>query len=220
MVSHPDPDTLVINTVPIDGREAPPIGLGLASLAGDEFDGVAVEIRFTARAARRKCTSTLVLAGEVRSGTFVLKAVWRVGTFSSEDEAFRFAPWPHGAEFLAAFIEFRSTGAVAEKFAKKLFQPRGGDRIVALLRWLTSVPHGQPRLAALLSRAAIHAVLVARGALLYRAWVATTALSRRRRDLAVLPVLLALLFIRTEQVWSLDFRSLGRCSRFTRRAGS
>ena len=48
-VSHPDPDTLSLRTRSFDGRDAPPAGLGLPVLAAEEFDGLAIEIRFTAR---------------------------------------------------------------------------------------------------------------------------------------------------------------------------
>src|SRR4029078_1725391 len=143
--THPDPDTLNLSTGSRDGRDAPPSGLGLPLLAAPEFDGLMAEIRFPARDSRGKSTSTLVLAGEVRAGSFILKAAWRTGLWKWDDELALFARWARESEFFAAFDEFRSTSDVPPKLGKKLFPPRGGDRVGALVYSMLGGPLGEPQ---------------------------------------------------------------------------
>jgi hypothetical protein len=165
-----DGDTLTLATKSIEGYDAPPAGLGLSVLAG-ECDGLAVEIRFTARDGRGRGGSTLVLAGEVRGESFFLKAIWRVGTTSGEDTMAQFARWANESAFLTALDEFRASNQIPRKFARRVFPPRGADRLGALVASLLVVPLGKPRLAALFLRVMIFAVLfVALGAGGYWAW--------------------------------------------------
>ena len=67
--------------------------------------------------------------------------------------------------------EFRSEGTVPEKLAKKLFPPRGVDRVAALVITLILVPLGKSRLAGLLARAfALVGLVAACGAGCYWLW--------------------------------------------------
>jgi hypothetical protein len=159
-ISQLDPDTLSLRSPPFDGNDAPPAGLGLPNVSDDAFDGLVLEIRFSARDGRGKGSSTLVLAGELRAGSFLLKSARRVGHSTWDDELASFTPWPDEAAFLAALDEFRSSSAVPEKLARKLFPPRGVDRFTSLVVSLLLVPLGKPRLAGLLVRAVVLAGLL------------------------------------------------------------
>lgn len=154
-VTQLDPDTLSLRSPPFDGGDAPPAGLGLSSVSEVEFDGLVLEIRFSARDGRGKGASTLVLAGELRAGSFLLKSARRVGHSTWDDELAPFIPWADEAAFLASLDEFRSSSAVSEKLARKLFPPRGVDRFTAGVVSLLLVPLGKPRLARLLIRAGV-----------------------------------------------------------------
>ena len=166
-----DPDTLSLSTARFPGGEAPPVGLGLPLLAMEAFDGLAAEIRFTVSEPRRRSSSTLVLTGELLAGAFLLKSGRRVGHSKWDDELAGHAPWPSEAEFFAALEEFRSSGDVPAKLAKRLFPPRSADRLAALTVSTILVPFDRPRLLGLLLRLfCFSALVVASAAWCYRLW--------------------------------------------------
>jgi hypothetical protein len=208
VVSRPDPDTLSLASRARDGGDAPPVGLGLPALAGAEFDGLVVEVRFTVRDRKGKAASTLVLVGESRGGAFVLKAVWRAGVSRWDEELVRYARWADEEKFLAALDEFRRSGAAPARLAKKLFPPRGADRFVALMQWAVLTPLGKPRLAGLAARAIVLAGLSAGGgALGYWLWETRQVLPLAPVVMvATIATILFLFFLLAEQrVWSIGF---------------
>lgn len=159
-----DPDTLVLSSGVIHGDESPPIGLGLPLLAGGPFDGLLAEVRVeavgsTGYVLRGSVQTTLVLVGELRGGELLVKAVWRSGSAAWEDELYWNAPWSNQDEWLAALDRFRETEDVPGKLAKKLFLPRGADRVGGLTVRLVHVPLGRPRLRGLVLRSLIFAGL-------------------------------------------------------------
>src|SRR4029079_5537408 len=85
---------------------------------------------------------------------------WRTGLWKWDDELALFARWAGESEFFAAFDEFRSTSDVPSKLGKKLFPPRGGDRVGALVYSMIGVRLGQPRLVPLLIRALTFLVML------------------------------------------------------------
>lgn len=204
-VTHPDEDTISLSTGDSDGRDAPPVGLGLPILGAEEFDGLAVEIRFTAADARQRGSSTLVLTGEARGGSLILKAIWREGTTRGDEKAAQYARWSSEAAFLAALDEFRASGAIPVKLARLLFPTRSTDRIGALIAALVVVPLGKPRLAPILLRAVLFLGLLAGCAIAgYWAWESSHHLWLA--PLAVLVLIVAWLFrhfLRVEwHIWS------------------
>jgi hypothetical protein len=164
---QPDPDTLSVASGVIRGDERPPVGLGLPVVSGGPFDGLLAEIRLRVigdegKALRRvDLESTLVLVGELRGGRFLLKGAWRTGSHGWEDEVCWAGGWPELDRWLAAFDEFRETDEVPASLAKKQFIARGADQAGALAVKMIHVPLGKPRLAGLLTRFAIFAVLFA-----------------------------------------------------------
>ena len=196
---------------PFDGGDAPPAGLGLPIVATDEFEGLAIEIRLTAQDDRGKGTSTIVLAGELRAGSFNLMAAWRAGLSRWDDELVAFAPWTNESAFLAALDEFRSSGAVPPKLATKLFPPRGADRVGALVASAFIVPLGKPRLAGLLIRTLIFAGMLAACCVGgYRLWETGSLLWLAPLALLTITIAwLASLFVRTElRVWRIGYTQL------------
>jgi hypothetical protein len=161
-----DPDTLSVSSGLAPDDRQPPVGLGLAVLAGEPFDGLLAEFRFRVTAApgglfgRSKVQATLVLIGELRGGRFVLKAVWRSGNTGWEDDVVWSAAWPSEAEWFAGFDRFRESGEVPASLAKTVFTTRGEDRTGGLMVKLIRVPLGEPRLGGLLVRWLIFAGLL------------------------------------------------------------
>jgi hypothetical protein len=180
-------------------------------VAADELDGLAIEIRLTAQDERGKGASTIVLAGELRAGSFVLMSVWRAGLSRWDDELVVYAPWTHESAFLAALDEFRSSGSVPPNLARKLFQPRGADRVGALVVSAMIVPLGKPRLVGLLIRALVFAALLAAcGVGGYRLWEAGNLIWLAPVVfLTIIIAWLASLFVRTElRVWRVGYTQL------------
>ena len=152
-VSHPDPDTLSLRTRSFDGRDAPPAGLGLPVLADEEFDGLAIEIRFTARdpgGEARARSSWPARSGAVRSCSSPLVALGFRGGMMSRHSSLR------GLLSRRSSQRSRNSarrGNCSRKAGEELFPPRGVDRVAALVISLILVPLGKSRLAGLLARA-------------------------------------------------------------------
>jgi len=210
-IVRPDPDSLQIGTASFDGRDAPPSGLGLTSVSGEEFDGLLIEIRFTARDGKAKATSALVLAGELRGGSFNLKSARRAGQSRWDDAFAPFNAWANESAFLVALEEFRATGAVPEKLARKLYPPRGADRIAALTLSLLYVPLDKPRLAGLLTRVLILVgLLAAFSSVSYWLWETNRVpMLAPVGPLTVFLFWVLSIFLRTEiRVWRFGYKQL------------
>ncbi len=160
-LSRIDADTLSVRSPSFDGGDAPPVGLGLPVLSDIEFDGLVVEFRYTAREPRGRGAGTLVLAGELQSGSFLLKSARRDGLADWDAKYASFTPWRSESEFFKALDEFKSTEAVPVRLARTLFPPRSADRIGGAALSLIHVPLGKPRLAGLLWRSVFLTAAVA-----------------------------------------------------------
>jgi hypothetical protein len=214
--THLDPDTLSLDTGYRNRLIAPPAGLGLPVVATPEFEGNVVELRFTASDRNDKLLGTLVLTGELRGGAFRLKSAWRAGRSRDDDEVFRFAPWVDESAFLKSFDEFRRSGVIDGKLAKKFFLSRSAEHGGRCGRWLVSLPLEKPRLRGLSLRLAVLAGLTGLwGAALYWAWEIGNGLNVLILAMFAIPLgILLFQFLRTEYtVWSLGYffaRSLFR----------
>jgi hypothetical protein len=130
-------------------------------VSGEEFDGLMIEFRFSAGDTRNRGRSTLVLVGEMRSGSFVLKSTRRVGHSKWDDELASFNAWPDESAFFTALEAFRSSGTVPERLARNLFPLRGADLTAARVISMLYVPLGKPRLAGIAVRALGFALVLA-----------------------------------------------------------
>jgi hypothetical protein len=157
-VGQPDPDTVALSSGRTLADEQPPAGLGLPLLTGPPFDGLFVEVRFTAAGRegswprKGRVHTTLVLVGEVRDGGLALKGVWRSGPSGWEDAVCRDGPWAGEARFLAGLEAFRKAEEVPAGLAKALFLDRGTDRFTRTSLRVAATPLGRPRLGGLLAR--------------------------------------------------------------------
>lgn len=180
-VSADGPDTLVVKTKPREGRLTPFTGLGIHALAGAPFDGLVVEIRYTvAKAGATKPSpklvgATLVIVGELKSGSVLVKTLWPAWAFvRSKREWTTSHDWPD--DLLAAFDRYRTVNKVNWEVAQELFNRPPVIRPAKSTQWLTSVfvtfpsrlgtqllspPFGRPRLRGLLVRCAILLVVFA-----------------------------------------------------------
>ena len=167
-VTRPDPDTLVAAGPAHDFETSPPVGLGLPALAGSPFDGLYVELRFTATARKRNgkphAAGTLVFAGELGPGGFTAYAVWAEGANAVVNQQAREVPWADEQAWRADLENFRAglpVVATAVPLAKKLF-PKMLDRLGTFLAWCISFPFtGERRPARLLSKLAANLATIA-----------------------------------------------------------
>ena len=99
-------DTLVLSSGRLAPPQAPPAGLGLPLLSGPGFEGLAVELRFRITGRSRflgeRTYFTMAIAGEVRDGMLLVKAVWRSHYTWNQDDAYRFTPMPQELEWVGA----------------------------------------------------------------------------------------------------------------------
>ena len=169
-----DPHTLVLYSEPEPGGAAPPTGLGLPVLAGPPFDGLIAEVRFIASGREGgyiktgTATVALVIIGELRNGKLLVKSIWRSGSSRWEDEVYWSNPSPEEAALIAALEEFRRTGEVDNRLARRMFKESSEDHLGRWMMRLIYVPFGGPRLLSLLCRVAVLALLnVGLGILIY-----------------------------------------------------
>ncbi len=166
-VSALDPDTRVAKVGPREGTRRPVPGLGVSALAGAPFDGLVVEIRYTvADAGATEPTpglvgATLVIVGELRNGSVLVKLVWADPAFRPGADTSR-VPGAGERSLPAALEHFRRRDTV-DRWVRELFAPSPrrplGQRLAARWQWLVDVPFERPRGAALVRRLAA-AVLI------------------------------------------------------------
>jgi hypothetical protein len=195
LVFRPDPDTLAFTSGCANLTEQPVEGLGLYLLRGKPFDGLLVEVRFTAAGFRHgpegksKAEGTVIVVGELRDGRVLVKSLWKTGPTGWEDVPHWSTPWADEPNLLGALSKFRVTGTVPDDLASKCFTSRFADRVGQLSVALTSVPLDQPRLGGLLLRSLIFVTAFA-----IAANVAAIAVVAGLWFLLVLPLFVFLLF--------------------------
>lgn len=174
-VSLLNPDTLVLRTEEVDRETAPVAGLGLGFVSGSPFDGLAAEFRFRIRSWKRRWAffssdvwSTLVIVGEIRGDSVLVKSVWRSGLNNLHDKDYRlFAP-PDEQRLRAGLENFCETGEVTDALAKRLHKSTETDRSYAFMGKVIQVPFEKCRLPGLLLRfAGISAGIVLVGFLIH-----------------------------------------------------
>jgi hypothetical protein len=156
VVTLTDPDTVVLSSDMVTAPDtAPPVGLGLPLLAGSQFEGLVAEVRLRVIGRKRwlgHADVTLVIVGEVRGGALLVKGVWRSYQRWDED-GYWASPVDTEGQWLAAFREFRRSGAVPAELAAWLRPLTAGQDYFP--RWqarLVNTPFDQPRLLGLLTR--------------------------------------------------------------------
>jgi hypothetical protein len=161
-----DDITLAVKCPMAKGSHAPPAGLGLHRLAGAPFDGLMVEVRFTAAGREAKflksgrIRSTLVLVGELHGGQLHLKGLWRAGPTGWEDKLCWHSGWIQEAKWLEALAAFLDTGAVPTDLAKRIMLDAESEKMTSRVVWLLNVPLGKPRLIPLLLRFVLFAAVL------------------------------------------------------------
>ncbi len=196
-IGHPvvtlvHPDTLVLSSGEATAPTPPPGGLGLPLLAGSQFEGLAVQVRFRVAAPTKRVLGftrsgypstidvTLVINGEIRGGKLLVKAIWKRHAGFAEDEHYRLTPMAGELEFLGALEQFRRTGTVTRHelggfFAPSVATTTRGQRLM----WrILNVPFDRPRLLGLLIRFTIFGGLVA-----WSAWLWYRFSIERTKDL-------------------------------------
>jgi|GEM_PF-2861727 len=125
-VSTADPDKLVAKTEPREGNHKPLPGLGIHALAGALFDGLLVEIRFTVadEGATEQIPglvgATLVIVGELRDGTILVKSLWPDPAFVTHETSWaEISEWED--HLLATFNKFRRRKTIRNEDAISLF---------------------------------------------------------------------------------------------------
>ncbi len=166
VVTSADPDTLVVAWLAGDMRE-PPGGLGLRVVAGEEFEGLVVEIRLAVAGRSRGLTSTatvgrtLVVVGELRAKALLVKSLWAGLAWASES-AIQNMPTGWEPELLLGFDDFCKTGVISPRLPCAADFP-SPSRKPDLHERISAVPFGRPRLKGLLIRFAAFAVGLALG---------------------------------------------------------
>jgi len=145
-VTRPDPDTLTAVGPALDFQAAPMAGLGVPRLASSPFDGLYLEVRFTATARKRNGTphaaGTLVLAGELGSEGFTVYVTWAEGNSDAANQLAREVPWADEQAWRSDAENFWANLAVAatsRPLAKKLF-PKPAGRFGRAWLWLAQFP--------------------------------------------------------------------------------
>jgi hypothetical protein len=165
VVTLRDPDTIVLTSAPVPGPPRFPPGLGRVLLADPAPDGLAAEVRLRAvgpfrltrgRWSLRPVRFALVVAGQVRGGRLLVKAVWREtrGWEEAEAECYRETPIVGEAEWVAGLERYGRTGSVAPGLEGWLAPPAWKVSVQRWLAELTAAPLDRPRLGGLLARGA------------------------------------------------------------------
>ena len=168
-VTRPDPDTLVAISPEGDSQKTPPAGLGVPSLAGPPFEGLYLEVRFTATARKRSgkpfAAGTLVFAGELGPDGFTVYAVWAEAGPVAANQPPDSVPWADEASWRLGLETYRAgntNAATAKALAQRAFPMSKSVRSDDLWRWVASFPFtGERRRLRLLTRVAVNLTVVA-----------------------------------------------------------
>ena len=166
-VTRPDADTFSAVGPTLDFETSPPPGLGVPALAGPPFDGLYLEVRFTATARKRNgkphATGTLVFAGELGPEGLTVYVVWGEGGTTLLNAVMTSIPWPREAAWREGFEAYRDGGPATigtREFATAVFTEPRADRVANASIWLMTIPPaGKPREVGTLARLATNFVV-------------------------------------------------------------